>query len=172
VPSRFESLEIWHMARTYATKVYAMSARLRRHLKREPPRILVVDDEPDICWALESTLRPAGFLVTSTKKGAEALELLARESYAAAFVDAKLPDLDGLELAALIRQQSPDTAIVLISGYFYQEDRAIIEGMQEDLFIGFVAKPFDLEEVRLMARRAVEQGREEAPADGPRSASG
>lgn len=129
-------------------------------MKEQPPRILVVDDEPDMCWALENILRPAGYAVTTTTTGAEALELIAREPYAAVFVDAKLPDLDGLELAALIHQQRPHTAVVLISGYFYQEDRAVTEGLQKGLFIGFVAKPFDLEEVRLMARQAVERARE------------
>jgi CheY-like chemotaxis protein len=119
--------------------------------------ILIVDDEPDMCWALENILRPAGCAVTTTTRGAEALELVAREPYAVAFVDAKLADLDGLELASLIRQQSPHTAIVLISGYFYQEDRAITEGLQKGLFVGFIAKPFDLNEVRRMARQAVER---------------
>ena len=122
---------------------------------QELPRILVVDDEPDMCWALENTLCPAGYSVTATTSGVEALELAARGSYAAAFVDAKLPDLDGLELAALIRQRSPRTAMVLISGYFYGEDRAVAKGLEEDLFVGFVSKPFELERVRLMARRAV-----------------
>lgn len=125
-------------------------------MEQEPPRILIVDDEPDMCWALENILRSAGYAVTTTTRGAEALELLAGEPYNAVFVDAKLPDLDGLELAALIRQRSPHTAVVLISGYFYQEDRAINEGLEKELFIGFVAKPFALEEVRLMARQAVE----------------
>ncbi len=138
--------------------------RLRK--KQEPPRVLIVDDEPDLCWALENILRPAGYAVTSTTKGVEALELLARDPYAAAFVDAKLPDVDGLELAALIRQRSPHTAIVLISGYFYQEDTSVTEGMQNDLFIGFISKPFDLEEVRLMAHRAVSIARGENHGDG------
>jgi CheY-like chemotaxis protein len=123
------------------------------------PRILVVDNEPDICWVLESILRPAGYAVTTTTSGAEAMERIARESYAVAFVDAKLPDLDGLELAASIRQQSPHTAVVLMSGYFYQEDEPINDGLAKDLFIGFIAKPFDVEEIRLMARRAVERDR-------------
>ncbi len=128
-------------------------------MEQEPPRILVVDDEPDMCWALENILRPAGYAVTDTTSGAEALELVVRERYAVAFVDAKLPDLDGLELTALIRQQSPHTAVVLISGYFYEEDRSITEGLQKGLFIGFIAKPFDLEEIRRMACQAVERAR-------------
>jgi len=136
------------------------------------PRILLVDDEPDMGWALEKILRPAGYAVTTTMSGKEALELVAEEAYAVAFVDAKLPDLDGLELAALIRQQCPHTAVVLISGYFYQEDGDISEGLQQGLFFGFVAKPFLLGEVRLMARQAIERAREEDHRDGPHSAGG
>ena len=141
-------------------------------MRQEPPCILVVDDEPDMCWALENMLRPEGYAVTTTTTGAQALELLAAEFYAVAFVDAKLSDLDGLELAALIRQRSPNTAIVLISGYFYQEDRAITEAMQNELFIGFVAKPFDLKEIRLMARQAVKRAREGGNVSGSNSAGG
>lgn len=141
-------------------------------MKRELPRILIVDDEPDMCWTLENILRPAGYEVTTTTRGVEALELAVGGPYDVAFVDAKLPDLDGLELATLICQRSPHTVIVLISGYFYQEDIAITEGLQEGLFIGFISKPFDLEEVRLMARRAVERARKGGNADGPNSAGG
>lgn len=141
-------------------------------MKQELPRILIVDDEPDMCWVLENILRPTGCAVTTTTTGAEALELLTEEPYAAAFVDVKLPDIDGLELAALIRQQSPHTAIVLISGYFYQEDRIINEGLEKELFIGFISKPFNLEEVRLMARQAVEQVRKGGKSYGPHSGGG
>lgn len=136
------------------------------------PRILVVDDEPDMCWVLKNILAPEGYVVRATTLGKEALALLAEELYAAAFVDAKLPDLDGLELASLIRERSPQTAVVLISGYFYQEDAAVTEGLEKNLFIGFLAKPFELEEVRVMARRAVEHAAKEAQADDPRSRSG
>jgi len=130
-------------------------------VEQECPQILVVDDETDMCWALENILRPAGYAVTTTVNGAEALALIRRDRYAAAFIDAKLPDLDGLELAATIRQHSPHTFVVLISGYYYREDQIICEAMEEELFAGFIAKPFDLEQVRLMADRAVEQARKE-----------
>ena len=136
------------------------------------PHILVVDDEPDMCWALKNILSREGYQITTVTKGKEALELVRETGFQVVFIDAKLADLDGLELAALIRQQSPHTAAVLISGYYYQEDRAINEGLEKNLFVGFISKPFDLEEVRLMARRAVELARQGGQADGPHSAGG
>ena len=128
-------------------------------MERDTPRILVVDDEPDMCWALENILRPVGYTVTTATSGMKALELVTRECYAAAFIDAKLPDLDGLKLVTLIHQQCAHTAIVLISGYYYQEDPAINEGIRQDTFIGFIAKPFDLAQVRHLALRAVDLAR-------------
>jgi CheY-like chemotaxis protein len=127
-------------------------------MTRKPPWILVVDDEPDMCWALENILRPVGYRVITATTGTEALDrLVAHEQpYAAAFIDAKLPDLDGLEVAALIRKESPHTAVFLISGYYYKEDSTVIEGLKNNLFVGFVSKPFDLKEVRRMAHRATE----------------
>jgi len=136
------------------------------------PHILVVDDEPDMCWALENILNSVGYQITTATSGKEAMELVGETSFQVVFIDAKLPDLDGLELAALIRQQSPHISIVLISGYYYQEDRAINEGLDKNLFAGFISKPFDLEDVRLMARRAVKRAKREGHADAPHSGSG
>jgi len=141
-------------------------------MERELSRILVVDDEPDMCWTLENVLRLAGYAVTTTTTGARALELLAEKPYDVALVDAKLSDLDGLELAALIHQWSPHTVIVLISGYFYQEDKAITERLQDGHVIGFISKPFDLDEVRQMARQAVQQARKGGKSYGPHSGGG
>ena len=127
---------------------------------RAPPRILVVDDETDMCWALENIMRLVGYTVTTATRGEKALKLMAEEPYAAAFVDIMLPDMDGLRLADAIRQRYPRTGIVLISGYFYQEDASITEGLEQGLFVGFLAKPFELEQVRHLARKAVEHARE------------
>jgi len=124
-------------------------------MEDETVQVLVVDDEEDLCWVIEQALQPAGFIVTSANSGAQALASLAKHFYKVAFVDAKIPDMDGLSLADLIRQRSPRTRIILISGYYYQEDSAIAEGLKNNLFIGFIAKPFDLNEVRRLTRQAV-----------------
>lgn len=141
-------------------------------MEKSLPRILVVDDEPDVCWALENILCPAGYAVTTTTRGAEALELLARQPYAVAFVDAKLPDLDGLELVAMIRQRNPLTAVVLISGYYYREDPIVMDGLAKNLYVGFVSKPFSLNEVHSMASRAANRTGEENDVESPYSTRG
>jgi len=125
-------------------------------MEYETVHVLVVDDEEDLCWMIEKALRPAGFAVKSANSGEQALKYLVEKTYQVAFVDAKIPDMDGLSLAALIRQRSPRTSIILISGFYYSEDEAIVEGLKNNLFIGFIAKPFDLNEVRRLTRQAVE----------------
>jgi len=123
----------------------------------EDPRILVVDDEPDMCWALDRILRTAGYAVSTATSASEALELVAKEEYAVAFVDAKLPDTDGLALAALIRRIHPNTVAVLISGYYDIEDELVTRGLEQGVFERFIAKPFEAELIRVVARRAVER---------------
>ena len=132
-------------------------------MSQEHARILVVDDEPDLCWALENAFHTEGHTVDTATTGTQALALLGKTTYNVVFVDAKLPDLDGLELAGLIRQHNPRVAIVLFSGYFYREDNAITEGLESGLFASFIAKPFDLKECRHVVRQALEANRSDMP---------
>ncbi len=117
--------------------------------------VLVVDDEEDLCWVIEKSLNPAEFAVSSAITGQKALTLLAKKFFKVALVDIKIPDMDGFSLAALIRERSPGTSIILLSGFYYQEDRTIVEGIKNNLFFGFIAKPFILTEVRRLLYQAV-----------------
>lgn len=109
--------------------------------------ILIVDDEPDMCWALEHLLNKQGF---STRKGLsaqEGLNLMAQHRFTYAFLDAKLPDMDGLELARRIRKIAPHICIVMVSGYYYQDDDSIQEAISRGLIKIFINKPFLQEEI-------------------------
>jgi len=128
----------------------------------ETLRILVVDDEPDICWALERILRSAGHLVTVMTRGAEALAQLARERYDLAFIDAKLFDLDGYELATRIMHQSPRTTRILMSGYFDAEDPGVATALAQHLFSAFITKPFVISDIRQIVHHVVRERREES----------
>ncbi len=113
-----------------------------------PTLTLIVDDEPDMCWALARLLKQYGISSSQALGAREALQYLkAAGSYRLAFVDAKLPDMDGLELARRLRQLVPEIRIVMVSGYFYRDDVAVQEAMAEGLICGFVAKPFDHQEI-------------------------
>lgn len=109
---------------------------------------LIVDDEPDMCWALEHILKRAGILLKTALSGQEALTLMKTDRFRLAFVDAKLPDMEGLELARQIREADPAIQIVMISGYFYREDVDVQGALEEGLICGFVGKPFLHDEIR------------------------
>jgi CheY-like chemotaxis protein len=109
--------------------------------------ILIVDDEPDMCWALEHLLHSQGFVTQKALSSQEALELMERHRFACAFLDAKLPDRDGLELARRIRKIAPDTRIIMVSGYFYRDDVSIQDAITRGLIVDFISKPFLREEI-------------------------
>ncbi|HLD48287.1 MAG TPA: response regulator, partial [Desulfobaccales bacterium] len=95
--------------------------------------ILIVDDEPDMCWALEHFLHKRGYATRKALTAMEALVLMERHRFACAFLDAKLPDMDGLELARCIRLIVPDIRIIMVSGYFYRDDVSIQEAITQGL---------------------------------------
>ena len=113
-------------------------------------RVLVVDDEPDICWALKSALS-SGYDVVTTCSGKEAASLLATGDYRLAFVDAKLGDMDGLELAREVSDLDLDTNVVLVSGYVAGDDDAVRQALNSGLLRAFVSKPFSLDQIRRIA---------------------
>ena len=120
---------------------------------------LVVDDEPDAGWALEHILRPCAIRLERALTPMEALELMRRCSFSLAFLDVKLPDLDGLELARRIRVIDPLLPIILISGYYYKDDAAIQQAQAEGLIRDFIGKPFlHAELMRAVARALAPRG--------------
>jgi DNA-binding NtrC family response regulator len=116
-------------------------------MKDQDKTFLVVDDEQDMCWALEHMLKKNGFLSKKALNGREALTLMEPNRFRLVLLDAKLPDIDGLELARLIRRIDPSVGIVMISGYFYGDDEGIQQALAEGLISGFIAKPFRHDEI-------------------------
>jgi DNA-binding NtrC family response regulator len=126
----------------------------------ESPQILIADDEEDIRWALENILKTSGYSVACAASSQIAFSKLEKDSYFIAFVDIKIPDKDGFEIAAYISENHPKTSVVLISGYYNKEDDAILEAIQNGTIMGFISKPFELKEVRSLATQAFQRYRE------------
>ena len=109
--------------------------------------VLVVDDDPDICWALEHVLGGLGVQSIRALDGQTALQVARLNRLTVALLDAKLPDIDGLELARRIREADPGIRVLVISGYFYKDDPAIQAALAQGLIHGFIEKPFSHTEV-------------------------
>ncbi len=129
------------------------------------PRVLVVDDEPQIVRALKVVLREAGFEPVPAESGSEALDLAAVRPPDAAIVDLVLGDLDGIAVTRTLREWSDMPILVLSAvGEEEQKVRALEAGADD-----YITKPFGTRELvaRLKAalRRAArgeEQPRIEA----------
>ena len=109
--------------------------------------ILVVDDEPEMCWILENIIRKTGLACMTALSAREAMSLTESNQFSMTFLDAKLPDIDGLELARKLRKTNAHLPIVIVSGYFYPDDPTIERVLQEGLIDAFVGKPFDHDEI-------------------------
>lgn len=79
--------------------------------------ILIVDDEPGILTTLSHILEDEGFETVATGSGEEALELYRRRRPAAVFLDVWLPDRDGLETLAALKELDPEARVIMISGH-------------------------------------------------------
>ena len=117
--------------------------------------VLVVDDEPDVRWALSMILRRNGFAVSQAGSGGEAMHYLAKSACDLILLDAKLGDIDGVELARRIRSETSCPApVILVSGYFYKDDSLIVQTLASGLIAAFVTKPFRHDDI-MNAIRAV-----------------
>jgi two-component system, OmpR family, KDP operon response regulator KdpE len=124
------------------------------------PRVLVVDDEPQIVRALKVVLREAGFQAVPAETASQALDLAAVHPPDAAIVDLVLPDGDGVEVTRRLREWSEMPILVLSAvGEEEQKVRALDAGADD-----YITKPFGTRELvaRLQAalRRAAPAGEE------------
>ena len=114
----------------------------------EGVKVLVVDDEAGVRWAMEMILLRNGFCVSSVGSGEEALAWLGRNSCQVILMDAKLGDIEGVELARKIRKQALSMApVILVSGYFYKDDSTVQRSLVAGDIAAFVTKPFRHEDI-------------------------
>ena len=117
--------------RTYTPSVMNTSSSARR--------VLIVDDEADICLLLSGLLRRLGYQPTCAHLIEEGRQCLASQQFDAVFLDLNLPDGLGFDLLSLIRQQPTNTKIIMISAFDGQAERRRATEQGADYFIG---KPF------------------------------
>lgn len=112
--------------------------------EEHPKWVLVADDEPAVRQFVERALNYAGYAVTTTKDGNEALEALSKQKYDLLLTDIVMPDLDGIALALKASTDYPSMKILMMSGYANQLQRA---HNLDSILHEVVSKPFTLEEI-------------------------
>ncbi len=117
-----------------------------------PPRILVVDDEPDLRTLYELTLLREGFRVETAESLAQAFEYLREERFDLLITDMRLPDGLGLELIRHIRSQNRKERCIVITAYGSAENA--VESLKAGAF-DYLTKPVDLKQFRMLIASAV-----------------
>jgi len=128
-----------------------------------PPRILVVDDEPNILSTLAPLLRSRGYEVFTAMSGRAAVEAAERDKPDLMVLDLGLPDMDGVDVCRIVRE-SANVPIVVLSARGAEGDkvRALDLGADDD-----VTKPFGAEELLARIRAALRRSDAPQPASQP-----
>lgn len=114
----------------------------------EAPRILVVDDDPDIRQLFQDCLQAKGYRVQSAVDGVRALEAVRSETFEGIILDIGVPSMDGMDVLRKIRRWDQQIPIVMVTASGSKElaVRAIGMGAQ-----AYVLKPFDVDELQRVA---------------------
>src|SRR5262245_35839118 len=128
------------------------------HDRRLPmsARILIADDEDSLRWVLEKGLRGAGYEVVTVGDGDSALRAYEAEPFDLVFLDVRMPGSDGLTVLDRIRQVRADAGVVVMTAHGTMD--TAIQAMQRGAY-DYLAKPFDLDAVLLLAERALAASR-------------
>ncbi len=116
-------------------------------------RILIVDDETIVRESLGAWFRQDGHAVDVAEAAKEALRLVSANRYDLAFLDIKMPGMDGLELQTRLAAADPELTIVLMTAYASVE--TAVNAMKAGAY-DYIVKPFDPDDLSLLVRRAAE----------------
>lgn len=121
-----------------------------------PERILVVDDDPGMQAALQEVLAKRGYEGDSAFSAEEALEKTAANSYDLILLDVKLPGISGLEAIPRIMSQGDQGDIIMMTAHGSRE--MALEAIGKGAY-DFFTKPFNLQEMDIVIKRAIERRR-------------
>ncbi|MDO8682036.1 MAG: response regulator [Armatimonadota bacterium] len=107
-------------------------------------KILIADDEKGIRDLFVEALERHGFTVLAAKDGREAVDIIKKGGVSTAFLDIRMPGLNGIDALREILEISPDTQVVMITGHY--EDSTVEEALRRGSFLCLM-KPFKVRDV-------------------------
>ncbi|MDF1545013.1 MAG: response regulator [bacterium] len=117
---------------------------------KEKISILIVDDEEMMRALIEKILVREGYQITTAVDGRDALEKLEAEQFQMIISDMKMPHIDGFELLKAVKQEYPETSVIIMTAYgdTYSVKDALLLGADE-----YITKPFKSHEITLIVER-------------------
>ncbi|MCS6291950.1 MAG: PAS domain S-box protein [Nitrospira sp.] len=126
------------------------------NVERVPPHvssILIADDDPDLCLALEDHLRYLGYTVRTVMSGREALHEAEQGSYGAVILDLGLPDLSGFAVLRGLEELDPLLPVIVLTAS--AQESHTVESLRRGAF-AYITKPYNRDELKFILRQAVE----------------
>jgi len=114
-------------------------------------RILILDDEPIVCKRLKPAFEKLGYEVEVFTKSSEAMDRIQEQEFDIVITDLKMEGVDGMQFLTAVKEKSPDTEVIVITGFATMETAK--ESFQKGVF-DFVAKPFKISEIREVVKKA------------------
>ena len=130
-----------------------MNEAVETTLSSPSGHILIVDDEATAVENLAHVCRKEGYLVTTRTTGMAAIEALEKNHFDVVLSDLQMEQVDGMAILKRVKELSPETAVILITGYATLD--SAVAAMKAGAF-HYIAKPFRLDEVREVVRNALE----------------
>lgn len=124
-------------------------------------RILLIDDDQDICTLLSKFLEKKGFEVFTANSGEAAVKLLRSQNFSLVLCDYRLPDTDGIEMLRRIKVLHPNAAVIIITGY--SDVRTAVQTFKYGAS-DYVTKPLYPDEILVTIKEAIARS-EKAPAE-------
>ena len=119
----------------------------------EKANILIVDDEKDICMALNILLTKEGYSVKEAYNGEQALELIKKENFDVVMTDIKMEKMDGFEVLKEAQKVSPETSVIMMTAF--ASVGSAVEAMRAGA-ADYITKPFLNDEIRLTIKRLLQ----------------
>jgi len=117
----------------------------------ERGKVLIIDDEESLRIGCEQTLELSGFSVAMASEGALGLEMARRESFDLVLLDLRMPGMDGLEVLRRLRQEAPNTMVIIITGY--ATINSAVDAIKQGAY-DYLPKPFTPEALTAAAVKA------------------
>jgi DNA-binding NtrC family response regulator len=117
------------------------------------PNILIVDDEKDICMALNILLTKEGYAVKEAYNGEQALEQIKKENFDVVMTDIKMEKMDGFEVLRQVQKVSPETVVIMMTAF--ASVGSAVEAMRAGA-ADYITKPFLNDEIRMTIKRLLQ----------------